>query len=101
MPVGKDTVVTSYVLNATDTANMTFVFTGRTDVIPLRVTGQSGDTTMTEAGPFPSGIQAGQQVSVKTKQWMQNGQIMMEVDAHYEGTPADSVVKLRAVGTRQ
>ncbi len=101
MPVGKDTVVTSYVLDATDSTALKFVFTGRTDTIPMRSTGQSGDTLLAEAGPFPSGIQSSQQVSVKTKSWMQNGQVMMEVDAHYEGTPADSIVKLRAVGTRR
>ena len=101
MPVGKDTVVTSYVLDATDSTAWKFVFTGRTDTIPMRRTGQSGDTLMTEAGPFPSGIRSGQQVSVKTKSWMQGGQMMMSVDAHYSDHPADSIVKLRAVGTRR
>jgi hypothetical protein len=101
MPVGKDTVVTSYVLDANDPSAWKFVFTGRTDTIPMRRTGQSGDTLLTEAGPFQSGIRQGQQVSVKNKSWMENGQIMMTVDAHYEGTPADSIVRLRAVGTKQ
>ena len=101
MPVGRDTVLTSYVLNATDSTNWTFTFTGRTDAIPMRVTGTSGDTLLTEAGPFESGVRAGQQVSVKTKNWIQDGKLMGLVDANYAGTPADSIVKLRAEGTRQ
>ena len=101
MPADRDTVLTSYVLNATDSTAWKFTFTGRTDEIPMRVTGMSGDTLLTEAGPFQSGVKAGQEVSVKTKSWMQDGKMMMSVDAHYAGTPADSIVKLRAEGTRQ
>ena len=67
----------------------------------MRVTGMSGDTLLTEAGPFDSGVRAGQKVAVKTKNWLQNGNLMGSVDAHYDGTPADSVVKLRAVGAKQ
>ena len=101
MPVGRDTVLTSYVLNATDTTNWTFTFTGRSDAIPMRVTGTSGDTLLTEAGPFESGVRSGQQVSVKSKNWIQDGKLMSLVDANYAGTPADSIVKLRSEGTRQ
>lgn len=101
MPADRDTVLTSYVLNATDSAAWKFTFTGRTDEIPMRIIGMSGDTLLTEAGPFKSGVRSGQDVSVKTKSWMQDGKMMMSVDAHYAGTPADSIVKLRAEGTRQ
>jgi hypothetical protein len=101
MPMDRDTVVTSYVLNATDSTAWSFVFAGRTDTIPMRVARVSGDTLITEAGPFASGIRQGQQVSVTSKTVLQNGQMVMTVDAHYEGTPADSVVRLRGVGTRQ
>jgi hypothetical protein len=101
MPVDRDTVLTSYVLNATDSANWTFTFTGRTDAIPMRVTGTSGDTLLTEAGPFDSGVRSGQKVSVKSKNWIQDGKLMSAVDANYAGTPADSIVKLRSEGTRQ
>ena len=101
MPADRDTVLTSYVLNATDSSAWKFTFTGRTDEIPMRDTGMRADTLLTEAGPFQSGVQAGQEVSVKTKSWMQDGKMMMSVDAHYAGTPADSIVKLRAEGTRQ
>ena len=101
MPMGKDTVVTSYTLNATDTASWKFVFAGRTDTVTMKVTGMSGDTLLSEAGPFASGVQKGKQVSVKSKSWLQDGKLMSLVDAHYDGTPADSVVKLRSEGTRQ
>jgi hypothetical protein len=101
MPADRDTVLTSYVLNTTDSANWTFTFTGRTDAIPMRVTGTSGDTILTEAGPFDSGVRSGQKVSVKNKSWLQDAKLMMLVDANYAGTPADSIVRLRAEGTRQ
>ena len=101
MPADRDTVLTSYVLNATDSANWTFTFTGRTDAIPMRVTGTVGDTLLTEAGPFDSGVRSGQKVSVKSKNWIQDGKLMSAVDANYAGTPADSIVKLRSEGTRQ
>ena len=101
MPADRDTILTSYVLDATDSTAWKFTFTGRTDAIPMRITGMSGDTLLTEAGPFQSGVQSGQQVDVKTKSWMQGDRMLMSVDAHYAGTPADSIVKLRAEGTRQ
>jgi hypothetical protein len=101
MPMAKDTVVTSYVLNTTDSAAWKFVFAGRTDTVTMKVTGMSGDTILTEAGPFASGVQKGKQVSVKSKSWMQDGKLKGLVDAHYDGTPADSIVKLRSEGTRQ
>jgi hypothetical protein len=99
MPVGKDTVVTSYVLNATDTTNWRFVFTGRTDTIPMRVTGMSGDTLISEAGPFPSSLRKGQQVSITTKSWLQDGKLMSSVAARYPGN--DSTIMLRGEGTKQ
>lgn len=101
MPPDRDTVLTSYVLDATDSTAWKFTFTGRTDVIPMRVTGMSGDTLLTEAGPFDSGVRAGQRVSVKAKNWVQDGQIISAVESHYEGTPADSIVRLRSVATRR
>jgi hypothetical protein len=101
MPPDRDTVLTSYVLDATDSTAWKFTFTGRTDVIPMGVTGMSGDTLLTEAGPFDSGVRSGQRVSVKAKNWVQDGQIISAVESHYEGTPADSIVRFRSVGTRR
>ena len=101
MPVGRDTVLTSYVLNANDTTAWKFVFAGRSDTVTMRITGMSGDTLLSEAGPFESGVRKGQQVSVKSKTWMQDGKLVGSVDAHYAGTPADSIVHLRSEGTRQ
>jgi hypothetical protein len=100
MPMDRDTVVTSYVLNATDTAAMSFQFPGRTDVVQMRVTGTSGDTVMIEAGPFESALRPGQQVSTSSKNWIQGGQLMGVTTARYPGA-ADSVVSLRTVGTKQ
>ena len=76
MPMDRDTVVASYVLNAMDSTAWTFTFTGRTEAIQMRSTGSSGGTLLTEAGPFDSGVRSGQKVSVKTKSWMQDGKMM-------------------------
>lgn len=101
MPADRDTVLTSYVLNATDSTAWKFTFTGRTDEIPMRVTGMSGDTLLTEAGPFESAVRPGQQVSIKSKNVLQDGKLVGMIDANYAGTPADSILKLRSEGTRQ
>ena len=101
MPADRDTVLTSYVLNTTDSTAWKFTFAGRTDEIPMRITGISGDTLMTEAGPFESALRPGQQVSIKSKNVLQDGKLVGMIDANYAGTPADSILKLRSEGTRQ
>lgn len=101
MPADRDTVLTSYVLDATDSTAWKFQFAGRTDWIPMRVAGTSGDSLMTEAGPFESGIRAGQQVTVSSTTWTQDGKLMGRVVARYAGAGPDSVANLRSEGTRQ
>jgi len=99
-PEGRDTVVTTYILNTTDTTAWAFAFPNRPP-IQLRVTGRSGDSLMTEAGPFESSLRAGQQVSVTNVNWLQDGKFMSRTTARYPTGGADSVVALMAVGTRQ
>lgn len=100
MPEGRDTVVTTYVLNTTDTTAWAFAFPNR-PTIQMRVTGRSGDSLMMEAGPFESSLRPGTQVSTNSVAWMEDGKLMARTIARYPTTGADSVAALMAVGTRQ
>ncbi len=101
MPEGRDTTVTTYVLNTTDTAAWMFAFPNRPP-IAMRVTGMSGDSVMTETGPFESSITPGLQVKTTTSTvWMQDGNIAGRTRVSYDRTGPDSVVNLRLSGTRQ
>jgi hypothetical protein len=58
----KDSVVVAYVLTiAADGKSATTKFPGR-DPIPTRVVAMGGDSIVTEAGPYPSVLRAGQTV---------------------------------------
>ncbi len=101
MPEGRDTVLTSYVLNTTDTAAWMFQFPNRPP-LAMRVTGTSGDSLMTEAGPFESGITPGLQVKKTTSTvWLQDGKLVGRTRVSYDRTGPDSVVNLRMSATRQ
>ncbi len=101
MPEGRDTVVTTYVLNTTDTAAWMFAFPNRPP-LAMRITGRSGDSLITEAGPFESGITPGLQVKSTTSTvWMQDSKLVGRVRASYDRTGPDSVVNLRMSATRQ
>ncbi len=101
MPEGRDTVLATYVLNTTDTAAWMFAFPNRPP-LALRITGRSGDSLLTEAGPFESGITPGLQVKSSTSTlWMQDSKLVGRVRTSYDRTGPDSVVNLRTEGTRQ
>ena len=102
MPEGRDTVVSTYTLNTTDSANWTLTFPGR-QPIPMQIVGRSGDSLMTTAGPFESSVRADKaQTTVNTTTWVENGVMKGKVMAHYAGVKtADSVVALRSEGTKK
>src|SRR2546426_11132754 len=59
----KDSVVTTSVLQATaDGKGWTLKLANR-DAVPVRVIATGGDSMVTEAGPFSSGLRAGQTVT--------------------------------------
>lgn len=100
MPEGRDTTLTTYVLNTTDAANWTFSFPNR-EPIAMRQTGTSGDTVTTEAGPFESALRPGQMVSVTARNWIENGMLRGISTARYQNGGADSVATFRHEGTRR
>lgn len=99
MPEGSDSVVTSHVLNVSDTA-WRVEFTDRPGVT-ARMTGMRGDTAMSEAGPFESGVRRGMQVRTTNSYWIQDGKLMGRTTARYETTGPDTVRMFHSVGTRR
>lgn len=102
MPVGKDTVLTSYVLNATaDQTGWKMTFPGRSPM-DLKVLSVSGDSTVTETGPFESAITKGLMVNmVHSAMHLEGDKLVGTAIVHYARKTADSVVTLRQEGTRQ
>jgi hypothetical protein len=100
-PEGKDTVLTAYTMDATDSTNWHFRFdTGKED-IPQQMTGRMGDTVMLATDWFNSSVRKGMKAKTESKAWMQEGKIMGKVTAHYQNAGADSLRIFDIVGTKQ
>jgi hypothetical protein len=97
---GADTAATTFVLTATaDSTGWTVTFPGR-DPLPVRIVSVAGDSIVSELGPYESARRAGVQ-TVTTSVWrMQGDRITGSSVARYQTTGADSVLRLRAEGTR-
>jgi hypothetical protein len=100
MPPGNDSVLTTYVLNTTDTTGWLFAFPNGSP-IAMRITGRSGDTLVTEAGPFDSSIRPGVKTRTTGRAWIEEGMMLGTIVAHYETTGPDSVRNFRIEGTRR
>jgi len=101
MAEGSDSVLVTYELNATATAEgWTLVLPGR-DPVSLHVV-PGGDSVMIHAGPYESVLRPGVTVSTESASRLVNGQLEGWSVAHYrgEGVGADSVLRIRLRGTR-
>ena len=101
MGASSDSVLTTYVLNTTDTSAWTFAFPKR-ESIPMRITSVAGDSIVTDAGPFESSVRKGG-VKVRTMSTLRliDGKIVGTTTARYATTGPDSVAMLRMEGTKQ
>ncbi|HUQ18905.1 MAG TPA: hypothetical protein VM099_04760 [Gemmatimonadaceae bacterium] len=99
-PEGKDTVVTTYVLNTTDSADWAFTFPDGQKV-KMRITGRSGDTVTTETDWFKSSVRKGMPAKSNTSTWMQDGKLMAKTTVHYKTTGPDTVRVFVSEGTKQ
>jgi hypothetical protein len=98
----KDTVVTSYMLDTSDSTKWSLTFDkGGTGAVAMNITGRSGDTVMTSTDWFDSNVRKGMKVKTDSKTWMQDGKLMGSVVAHYKTTKPDSVLNLVTEGTKQ
>jgi hypothetical protein len=96
---GTDTASTTTTITATaDTTGWTQSFTGRPPV-PLHVRTE-GDSIITTAGPYDSFRRKGVKVTTNSVYRMQGGKLVGNVTAHYSSKGADSVLHLRAEGTK-
>jgi hypothetical protein len=96
-----DTTVVTYELNATgDTTGWTVTYPNR-KAVPMRVVLVSGDSIVTEAGPFPSVRVAGAPVTTRTTYRWENGNLVGTTVAHYTIHGADTVRTFIVEGVRK
>ncbi len=100
MGMGSDSVLTTGVLTTTgDTAGWSLLLPGR-DALPLQVT-VSGDSVITVAPEYESVLRKGVRVQTTSVYRVVGSNFNGLTTATYRGVGADSVVTLRAVGTRK
>jgi len=86
-----DTSVVEYELNATgDTTGWTITYPNRA-AVPMRIISVSGDSIVTETGPFTSVRRSGTPVTTRTTYRWENGQLVGRTVAHYKVTGPDTV----------
>lgn len=91
-------IVTNTIVASADPAAWTMTLPGRAPMA-LRVS-TSGDSVVTEAGPYESVLRPGVQVSTRSAMKLEGGMLMGTTVARYAGGGADSVVVLRTRGSR-
>ncbi|HSQ30049.1 MAG TPA: hypothetical protein VLN49_09375 [Gemmatimonadaceae bacterium] len=96
---GKDTTPTKYVLTATaDTSGWVIDFPSGLKV-PVQIT-VSGDSVLFKTQPYASQRRKNVKVSTEGSFRVQNGKLTGISTAHYINAGADSVLQLRAEGTK-
>jgi len=92
--------VPEYELEATaDPSSWEIRFPDR-EPIPARVVEVSGDSIVSEAGPYESVLRPGVQVTTRSVYRLEGDRLIGTTVAHYQTTDADSVVIVRGEGTR-
>ena len=100
MGAGSDSVLTTGVLTTSaGTTGWTVQLPGR-DPVPLTVT-VSGDSIITQAPEYESVLRKGVTVQTSSTYWVVGGNLNGKTKAVYRGAGADSVVMLRATGTKR
>jgi hypothetical protein len=99
MPEASDSVVVEYDLTATaDTAGWVLMLPKRKPMT-LHVM-VSGDSLVTDVGPYESVLKKGLQVTTHGVLRMQGGELVGMTTAHYATKSGDSVVMLRTRGSK-
>jgi hypothetical protein len=100
MPESGDSTLLAFEMVATgDTSGWAFHFPKR-DPVPVRVVAVEGDSIVTEAGPFPSNIRKGVEVTTHTVHRLQDGKLVGVTTSRYATSGPDSVAHFRFEGTR-
>jgi len=95
-----DSILTTYILNNTDTTAWLFAFPGEAP-LKMRVVDRSGDTLVAEAGPFESKLRPGLKTRTVSRAAFDGNTMSGTVVARYETTGPDSVRTYRIEGTRR
>jgi hypothetical protein len=99
MPETSDSVILEYDMTADSTMNWGLMFPGRSKPVMAHAM-LSGDSVVTDAGPYASALRKGQMVTTHGVARIQGGEMVGMTTAHYNTKKADSVVVLRFRGTR-
>ena len=99
-PERQDTVVSSYVLDTSDSTSWTITFPNGLRAA-VRVTGLSGDTVLAATDWNLSPIRKGLLARSDIKYWMQDGKVVGTHLAHYKTTGPDTVRVFVVEGTKQ
>jgi hypothetical protein len=100
---GSDSVLVSFQMMMTADTTGWMQHLPNRDPVPVRVVAVSGDSVVTETGPFESVLRPGVQVSTHSVMRLQNGQIVGTTLARYSGPKAgaDTVARLTTRGTKR
>jgi hypothetical protein len=94
-----DSVLVTYTVTATGTADGWMITLPGRDPMPMVVT-IAGDSIMTRTGPYESVLRQGVQVTTDGVLRLMDGKLVGTSNAHYASAGADSLVRLRMEGTR-
>jgi hypothetical protein len=96
---GDSTLLTYELTASADTAGWSIKFADRPNPVPAHVRAD-GDSVIIDAGPYPSALRKGVQVTIHGSSRLQDGKFVGMTTAHYSVKTADSVRVIRTEGTR-
>jgi hypothetical protein len=99
--VAGDSVLTTYTLHATDSWNGWMMRFHDGQSVDLRIMETGGDSLIVEAGPYPSVLRPGVQVSTRTVMRVDGQQMHGSGKATYQLEGGASELPLRYTGSRQ
>lgn len=95
-----DSIVAYQLVATADTTGWKILFPNRAPV-SVRIIAVSGDSVVMEAGPYESVLRKGIQVTTRGVLRLQGDKVLGTTVAHYATSAKDSVMHIRAEGTRQ
>jgi hypothetical protein len=97
---GDSTLITYSMTMTADTSGWSIKFKDRAKPVPVHVVAVEGDSIVIAAGPYPSVLRKGVQVSTRGAIRMHGDMLMGTTTAHYSVKTADSVRVVKLEGTR-
>ena len=96
---GDSTLVTYIMVAKPDTTGWTMTFPKRPPVA-VKVLSVAGDSVVIHAGPYPSALRKGVQVTTHSVLRLQDGKLVGTTKANYNVKTADSVLMIKSEGTK-